>query len=113
MKKQSPRKEMKLSSNKLAEKSVLKHISGGFNSVSCIRMIAGMLDFGVLKKQVLLMFIEIHIVPGSVLSSPLIFNTTLPGKYNCYPCLTMKGVRLREVKQLYRGQVVERHEARN
>lgn len=108
MKKQRPRKEMKLSSNKLAEKSILIHISGGFNLVSCIRMIAGILDFGVFKKQVLLMFIEIHIVPGSVLSSLLIFNTTMPGRYNYYPSLTMKGVRLGEAKQLYRGHVVEK-----
>lgn len=69
-------------------------------------MVAGIREFGVLKKWVLLMFIVIHIVPGSVPSSPLIFNATLPGRYNYYPCLTMKGVRLREVKQLYCDHVV-------
>lgn len=62
-------------------------------------MVAGILEFGVFKKWVLLMFIEIHIVLGSVPSSPLVFNAAMPGRYNNDPCLAMRGVRLREVKQ--------------
>lgn len=41
------------------------------------------------------MFIETHIVPSSVLSSPLIFDTGLRGRYGYHPHLRMKEGRLR------------------